>query len=452
MWSELRFYDNFSEIVYVCDIETYELVYINKKGKEVFGLSENEWIGKKCYALLQNNGAACAFCNNRQLKEGEFIKWKYYNQVLEKYLVCHDTLLVRDGRNYRMEIAICDDSYVSTLGNVKQEILEKQVNDAIAVAVKKGTPDDTMACLLESIGKILKGERVYIFEKNEDGNMDNTYEWVAAGVTEEKENLQNVPADTFKVWNQGFRKEHMVVVRNLEEVRENDPPVYAYLEPQKVHSLVVVPFSLHLEMESFSSEMDIDGFLGVDNPPEEMLEHTKTLLHIMGHFILGTLKRRNLVRELQKQSYCDQQTKLGNRYALNKYIEGPRTYRKIGVVYCDVTGLKKVNDTKGHQAGDQLIASASKSLIQVFSGYGLYRLGGDEFLAICPDIEEEQLVETGQQLRQVAKANGVNFAVGTCWREGAQNIDEMMSEAEKKMYEEKRLYYQNHGIDRRKNR
>ena len=51
---------------------------------------------------------------------------------------------------------------------------------------------------------------------------------------------------------------------------------------------------------------------------------------------------------------------------MDKYVRQIDPEQSVGVVYCDVTGLKGVNDTLGHKAGDDLILRASACLAQVF--------------------------------------------------------------------------------------
>ena len=70
--------------------------------------------------------------------------------------------------------------------------LEAVINEGLRVALLEETPDQSLEVLLEHLGKALNGERTYIFEQNESGGDDNTYEWVADGVEPERENLQNV--------------------------------------------------------------------------------------------------------------------------------------------------------------------------------------------------------------------------------------------------------------------
>ena len=171
--------------------------------------------------------------------------------------------------------------------------LEAIINEGLRTALLERTPDQSLEVLLKHLGNALNGERTYIFEKNESGGDDNTYEWVADGVTPEKENLQDVPPEVCAVWYRKFEVGRFIVIHNLEETREEDPLMYETLKPQNIHSLVVVPL--------YDDGRPI-GFYGVDNPPAKSLEYASNMLQTAAYFIVSSLKRRNLVRELQKRS------------------------------------------------------------------------------------------------------------------------------------------------------
>lgn len=172
--------------------------------------------------------------------------------------------------------------------------LETVINEGLRVALLEETPDQSLEVLLEHLGKALNGERTYIFEQNESGGDDNTYEWAADGVQPEKENLQNVPPEVCASWYRNFSIGRHIVIENLEDIRETDPLQYENLKRQNIHSLVVVPL--------YNGEQLI-GFYGVDNPPAKSLEYASNMLQTAAYFIVSSLKQRNLFRELQKRSY-----------------------------------------------------------------------------------------------------------------------------------------------------
>ena len=296
--------------------------------------------------------------------------------------------------------------------------------------------------MLEYLGKALRGERTYIFEKNESGGDDNTYEWVANGVSPEKDNLQNLPPQVCANWYRNFREGRHIIIEDLEATKEKDPLQYENLKRQNIHSLVVVP--LYDDGKAI-------GFYGVDNPPETSLEYASDMLQITAHFILSSLKRRNLIRELVEISYCDQLTKAGNRHAMNEYIEHIQKGQSVGVIFCDVTGLKQVNDREGHKAGDQLLVSACDCLRAALGEEGLFRAGGDEFLVICQQITENMLREKIKLLKKKLQEASVQMAVGSIWeKEGLTDMERLIAEAEKNMYREKAEFYRKSGIKRRR--
>ena len=171
---------------------------------------------------------------------------------------------------------------------------ETVINEGLRVALLEDTPDQSLEALLEHLGKALNGERTYIFEQNEDGCDDNTYEWAAEGVAPEKENLQNVPPEVCASWYRNFSVGRHIVIEDLEDIRETTPLQYENLKRQNIHSLVVVPLY---------DGKKVIGFYGVDNPPVKSLEYASNMLQTAEYFIVSSLKRRNLFRELQKRSY-----------------------------------------------------------------------------------------------------------------------------------------------------
>ncbi len=172
--------------------------------------------------------------------------------------------------------------------------LEAVINEGLRVALLKETPDQSLEVLLGYLGKALSGERTYIFERNASGCDDNTYEWVADGVEPEKENLQNVPSEVCAAWYRNFSVGKHIVIENVEEIRKDEPLVYDTLKRQNILSLVVVPL--------YDNKKAI-GFYGVDNPPVKLLEYASNMLQTAAYFIVSSLKRRDLVRELQKRSH-----------------------------------------------------------------------------------------------------------------------------------------------------
>ncbi|MDE6713890.1 MAG: diguanylate cyclase [Lachnospiraceae bacterium] len=434
-----EFFDTMDELVYVSDMDNHDLIYMNQKALRTYGFhSLEEIVGKKCHEVIRHCSTPCSLCNNHELKPGCFKEWRQDNPLLEQQVMFKDTMIQEDGKNYRLEIAI-------DLGRQEQRDsmvnLEAKINEGLRVALQQETPSQTLEVLLEYMGIALRGERTYIFERNENGCDDNTYEWVASGVTPEKDALQNLPAEVCANWYRNFQTCGHIVIKNLEDIRESDPLQYENLKRQNIHTLVVVPLY---------NEGEVIGFYGIDNPPEKSLDYASDMLQIMAHFIISSLKRRNLIRKLKEMSYRDQLTQIGNRYAMNEYINNLQKEQSLGIVYCDVTGLKQTNDQKGHSAGDKLLVDSCECLKKSFGEYGLFRIGGDELLAVCAGIGEVTLWQGIEQLKKELQDKSIYMAIGCIWeKETSNSVEKLITEAEKRMYKDKAAYYQKFGVDRR---
>ncbi len=103
------------------------------------------------------------------------------------------------------------------------------------------------------------------------------------------------------------------------------------------------------------------------------------------------LRRHNA--ELRDRALRDPLTGLANRTSLGERLEhavavSARDGGYVGVLYCDVDGFKSINDAGGHQAGDRLLCEIAESLRQVTRGSDtVARVGGDEFVVLCPGLE-----------------------------------------------------------------
>lgn len=443
-----EFYENMKETVYVSDMDTYEMIYLNRYGREQFGFSSlDKVIGKPCYKLLQNKEEPCTFCTNGYLKTGFFYEWKHHNPLINKTYALKDTLIEQDGRRCRMELSFDITTQEENASREQKQILkefinkESLINEALRYALSAPTPEESLELLLQYIGEVSKSDRIYIFEEMPDKILKNTYEWCAENITPQIDFLQQVPYHAVALWYRSFEHHKNVLIPNLEETKESDPLAYEYLAPQNIRSLITSPLIYNDE---------IIGFYGVDNPPQEFFNHISVLLEILGHFIVSIMRRRNLIQRLEEVSYFDQLTGARNRHAMNEFILSIDPNASIGILYSDLMGLKKLNDRMGHQAGDALLVRAYECLKQHFCEEAIFRIGGDEFLVLLKGATEEELEQSTELLRQNMPNYNLMMALGVVWRsQCGDQILELMKEADQKMYLDKSNYYKKFPQERR---
>ena len=118
--------------------------------------------------------------------------------------------------------------------------------------------------------------------------------------------------------------------------------------------------------------------------------------------------------------------------------------KDVACVVCDLNGLKNVNDTYGHLVGDELIRLAASALKEhLKSAHNIYRVGGDEFIAIYVD---EQVSQAEQEVDQVLNQSGklhtgngypLSMAIGLAKSSDGDSILDVVAAADKKMYQVK---------------
>lgn len=104
--SEDWYFNLFDELVYISDVDTYELLYMNKACCRVSKQGPEEYKGKKCYKVLQGRDAPCNFCNNHLLSDDSIYKWEYTNEVFGRHFAIKDKLITWEGKKARIELAV----------------------------------------------------------------------------------------------------------------------------------------------------------------------------------------------------------------------------------------------------------------------------------------------------------------------------------------------------------
>ncbi len=289
---------------------------------------------------------------------------------------------------------------------------------------------------IDSLLKILcdyfDGDRAYLFEFDYEKQVtNNTYEYAAEGVTKEIDTLQNIPLEVIDTWIKTFEETGTFYISSLDKEIDKNSDTYKILEMQNITSLIAVPL---IENDT------IIGFLGIDNP--KINYEDLTLLASATFFILDSIDRRETHEKLHRLSFEDTLTSVYNRNKFNHDIEEyhKKPVKDIGIAYFDINGLKTVNDTQGHEAGDKLIKDSAIGINSVFTE-DTYRIGGDEFVVITHPVEKDAFEQNIQKVIKKLAENGISVSYGTSWEESSKTIEKQLSTADHLMYENKLLHY-----------
>ena len=97
--------DSYEGNIYVSDMDTYELLYLNRASCNVLGAPAEKLVGHKCYELIQGFDAPCPFCTNSKLCEESFYEWEFDNPNLGRTFMIKDRIIDWDGRRARLEMS-----------------------------------------------------------------------------------------------------------------------------------------------------------------------------------------------------------------------------------------------------------------------------------------------------------------------------------------------------------
>ena len=228
--------------------------------------------------------------------------------------------------------------------------------------------------------------------------------------------------------------------KEFDELGKTFPQWLQNLRRHEVQSLVVLPLRRNREIFGFVDFVNFDTRTAAD---------VKELAELLTVYLAAEISNHQLLEKLEEMSTSDALTGLRNRAAMLRRMRSMNS-DCFGVVNLDLNGLKKVNDTEGHDAGDRLIVEAAEMLKKVFYYPDIFRTGGDEFIVLISGISRESFERKLSHFRQAVKKNNApSFAIGAFWSDGSVALDTAFRLADDAMYEDKKVCYRQYPELRR---
>ena len=165
-------------------------------------------------------------------------------------------------------------------------------------------------------------------------------------------------------------------------------------------------------------------------------------------------KVRERTRQLEEQSRKDPLTGLLNvRHLIETLVKslraGQRRSEPVSLVYIDIDDFKLLNDTQGHQRGDEILRAVGRALIQVSRAEdSCFRYGGDEFCVILPNCDEATAhdiyrVRLLEEIEQAVPGLRISIGIAQTGPEQYQEPEKLLKIADRRMYEDKKAAHSN---------
>lgn len=431
----LSLLNEISELVYVSDPETYELLFVNQTGCQTLHLENYKH--KKCYEILQGKTSPCEFCTNDRLCDDNFYTWEFTNPSIGRHFLLKDKIIQWRGKTARMEIAFD----ITELELQKQELknmldVQTLITNCVRMLYAVDNLDQTINAVLTQICEFLVSDRAYVFEIK-DELMNNTHEWTAPGISPQLEKLQQLDLSLISDWLPFFEKNDCIIIDDVEQLQKTNPAAYATLHAQEITSLIAAPIFL---------DNKLAGYIGIDNYDSEKIKNSSYLLLSMSIFLSYAIRHRNHVDMLHRLSYHDLLTNALNRNAFMDVLSQfrPGQYASAGIIYIDINGMKEINDFYGHHQGDKILITTVAKVFNLFKPDELFRIGGDEFVIITYDLTETDFYEKFNLLRNIfcEKTNlPFSIATGSCWVKSPSDLNSLLQQADSAMYTDKKKFY-----------
>lgn len=294
--------DQLEEVIYVCDVESHELYYMNTAAKRFTGI--NDYEGKKCYRVCRKLNSPCEKCDYHLLNTEKFVTVNSENGVMGSKMLLRDKLIHWNGKTARLEAA-----YDLMAAGQIQTGLEEQLatgdqawNSMIALIEHEDLEAAVQQYLYET-GEYYRADRCYLFLYSESSHIwCNLYEWCENQIESKQADLLSISEKLVEPWMENFRAGRAEVVPDIDIYKEKAPDTWKVLNDQNIRRLIEVPIL---------QEGRVVGFVGVDNPKrasyhEELLVRTVPVLGkllMQRGMIAGNVKEEvisetlNLVRE-----------------------------------------------------------------------------------------------------------------------------------------------------------
>jgi len=246
------------------------------------------------------------------------------------------------------------------------------------------------------------------------------------------------------------------------------PGYVYYAEDQKQKAESVIP-CFYEEYQAFCKGSEHEATIEKDcespiHGKKNVIIKFRRMLDVSGKF-MGTViilndqtERKQIEEKLRHMSFHDMFTDLYNRSYLEQEIKRLSSKKgdSVGIVSCDIDGLKIVNDNLGHYAGDSLIKLVANILKSSFREIDMVcRIGGDEFLALMPSIDDDTVQNSCQKIHmQIEQHNAnhkkepISVSVGRATGRVLSNKDipEIIKQADNIMYSEKKMNHENYDM------
>ena len=313
------------------------------------------------------------------------------------------------------------------LAKYRIEFSQKLILEFISCANTKGN-NAAINEMLKSITRYYQADRTYVFSiDNQHKTTTNIYEYLVPGIKKMDSLMKDVPLSRIQPWI-NLLSSDKVCINSIDNKDLIENEEFKAFNKYKVDSFLAIPFYLNKQLI---------GYLGVDNPRFDY--KNEYILRTIAYFVFYDVSTKLAMDRSEKLSTYDTLTSVKNR---NCYIEKIEELsfnkpKSVGAIYCDLDFLKETNDEYGHEVGNTKLRILGSILKKIFPDRA-YRVGGDEFVVLLPNIGEIEFDLLLSELKKTLDAEKeIGVSYGYAYTNSFDNVESVVTLADRRMYEHK---------------
>lgn len=358
--SYIGLFNSVTEAIYIQDVEG-NFIDVNQGAVNMYGYSHPEFIGRTpafLSAPALNDKLIVPEMLKTVFTTGAPVQFEFWGrrkngEIFPKEVICNK------GRYFGKEVLIVTARDITERKRAEKILnkrleLEKTISSISSrfISVGPNELDSEINIALKQVGKITESDRSYLFYFSDDlSTFTNTHEWCSEGITEQKDNMQNVPTGQFLWWMKQMKELNTIHIPDVDRMPAEAANDKSSLKTQEIQSLLVVPLV---------SANKLIGFVGFDSVriKKTWAEEDIIVLKILSEIFSNTISRINSESALKQSE---------------------EKYRSI--FETAVEGICGINQ-------DSIIKYCNPQFANML-GYTVDELTGSKFQKLVPQIELE---------------------------------------------------------------